>query len=138
MLLIFLFLGLQAYVQDVRLINNEMVKVAKWINVNTDEDALIATHDIGAIGYFAERPLLDLAGLISPEVIPFLAEDEALTDYVRRSDANYLVTAPGWPYQALTQSDNATEIYTTGFIGSQNQGVNNMAVYLLKGEESEN
>jgi hypothetical protein len=28
----------------------------------------IATHDIGAIGYFSGRPILDLAGLGSPEV----------------------------------------------------------------------
>jgi len=32
------------------------------------DDDLIAAHDIGAIGYFAPRPILDLAGLISPDV----------------------------------------------------------------------
>ena len=138
MLLIFLFRGLQAYVQDVRLINNEMVDVAQWINLNTDEDALIATHDIGAIGYFTERQLLDLAGLISPEVIPFLTEEKMLADYVRKSKADYLVTAPGWPYSALTQTDDATEVYTTGFVGSLNQGVNNMTIYVLKGEVQDN
>ncbi len=135
MLLIFLFLGSQAYVRDISFVNNEMVDIARWINLNTEEDALIATHDIGAIGYFAERPLIDLAGLISPEVIPFLDDEEKMADYIRISNANYLVTAPGWPYLVLTRSNDAIEIYVTGFTGTLDQGVNNMAIYLLKGEK---
>jgi hypothetical protein len=134
MLLIFLILGLQAYVRDVDFVNNEMVNIARWISLNTAEDALVATHDIGAIGYFADRPLLDLAGLISPEVIPFLAEEEKLAEYVRNSNADYLVTAPGWPYLTLTQANDAIEIYVSEFVGTLDQGVNNMAVYSLKRE----
>jgi hypothetical protein len=109
-----------------------MVNIARWISSNTVEDALVATHDIGALGYFADRPLLDLAGLISPEVIPFLAEEEKLAEYVRNSDAEYLVTAPGWPYLTLTQATNVVEIYVTEFGGTLDEGVNNMAVYLLR------
>jgi hypothetical protein len=132
MLLIFLILGMQAFVKDVNFVNNEMVNIARWISSNTAEDALVATHDIGALGYFADRPLLDLAGLISPEVIPFLAEEEKLAEYVRNSDAEYLVTAPGWPYLTLTQATNVVEIYVTEFGGTLDEGVNNMAVYLLR------
>ena len=51
-----LALSSQAYAQDVAFIENEMVTMARWVNVNTPEDALIASHDIGAIGYFTERP----------------------------------------------------------------------------------
>src|SRR5690606_33949171 len=29
---------------------------------------LVACHDIGALGFFADRPLLDLAGLGTPEI----------------------------------------------------------------------
>ena len=39
--------------------------VAQWLDRNTPPNALIAAHDIGAMGYFARRPPLDLAGLIS-------------------------------------------------------------------------
>ena len=42
---------------------------------NTPPDALIAAHDIGAVGYFGQRRLLDLAGLVSPEVIPFIRDE---------------------------------------------------------------
>lgn len=129
MLMAFLFLGAIAYQSDVAFIEREMVQVARWLEENTDPDDLIAAHDIGAIGYFAPRPLLDLAGLISPEVVPYLDDPGAMADYVRQSNANYLITAPGWTYAPLT--DNTTPLYTTNYDWTVEQGLNNMAVYAL-------
>lgn len=131
--IIFLFLGLRVYAQDVAFINEEMVVIARWVEANTPEDALVAAHDIGALGYFAERPILDLAGLISPEVIPLLSEEneEELAGYVLQKGADYLVTAPGWPYLSLTESDDAARLFTTNYGWTQAQGFNNMAVYTL-------
>jgi hypothetical protein len=132
LLLFFTVLGAQTYATDVAFIEGEMVAVAHWLAENTPPDALIASHDIGAIGYFAERPLLDLAGLISPEVIPFLANENALGDYLLSSNANYLVTAPGWSYESITQSENMKHLYNTNFLWTREQGANNMSVYYLE------
>jgi hypothetical protein len=131
-LLFFLLQGAVAYATDVAVIEGEMVAVAHWLAENTPEAGVIATHDIGAIGYFAERPLLDLAGLITPEIIPLLADETAVSEYVLASDADYLVTAPGWLYTAVTQSEAATLLYSTNFPLTQQQGLNNMAVYRLE------
>jgi hypothetical protein len=131
LLLAFLMLGAQVYTFDVGVINGEMVAVGRWLAENTPAEALIAAHDIGAIGYFAERPLLDLAGLISPQVVEWLADEEALSDFVWDSSADYLVTAPGWPYPALTNSDQTVLLFETNYLPTQQQGFNNMAVYLL-------
>ncbi|MCP4417078.1 MAG: hypothetical protein GY805_10675, partial [Chloroflexi bacterium] len=130
-LLFFLLQGSLAYATDVAIIEGEMVTVARWLADNTPPDALIASHDIGAIGYFAERPLLDLAGLISPEVIPLLENESALTEYIVSSDAQYLVTAPGWPYSQIANQPATHLRYTTDFALTRNQGINNMAVYEL-------
>jgi hypothetical protein len=132
LLLIFLILGLQVFAQDVAFVNGEMVAVGRWIRDNTPSDSLIAAHDIGAIGYFAERPILDLAGLISPEVIPLLSDRDALMDYVSESQTDYLVTAPGWTYDRLVMGDNSTLEFSTGYAWTREQGVNNMEVYLLR------
>ncbi len=40
-----------------------------WLRDNTAEDAVIAALDIGAVGYGSERRVLDLMGLVSPEVL---------------------------------------------------------------------
>ena len=131
LLLLFVFLGAQSYAQDVAFIEGEMVDAAHWLAANTPPDALIAAHDIGAIGYFAERPLLDLAGLISPEIIPLLADEVTLAAYVRASDAAYLVTAPGWEYLTLTTDPEIHLLYSTDFAWTEAQGVNGTAVYKL-------
>ena len=129
MLVVFLALGAFAYQSDVAFIEGEMVQVARWLQDNTAPDDLIAAHDIGAIGYFAPRPLLDLAGLISPEVVPYLDDPTAMADYVRQSNADYLITAPGWLYTTLTA--NAPLLYSTNYTWTVEQGMNNMAVYAL-------
>lgn len=129
--LFFLFQGALAYATDVAIIEGEMVAMGQWLAENTPPQALVATHDIGAIGYFAQRPLLDLAGLITPEVIPLLADQAAISAYVLDSPADYLVTAPGWPYTAVVESGRATELYSTNLPLTQQAGLNNMTVYAL-------
>ncbi len=93
---LFVPIGAQAYATDVAIINGEMVAVAQWLDRNAPPDAVIAAHDIGAIGYFAQRPILDLAGLISPEVIPFMRDEAKLGDWLQAKGAHYFVTFPGW------------------------------------------
>ena len=132
LLLFFLLLGAQAYAEDVAFVENEMVDVAFWLRDNTPAGALVAAHDIGAIGYFAQRPLLDLAGLISPQVISLLDDEEALAQYVRESAVQYLITSPGWPYQALTSAADARLVYSTDYVWTREQGLNNVEVWGIK------
>ena len=131
LLIFFLLLGGQSYAQDVAFIEGEMVTVAHWLAKNTQPDDLIAAHDIGAIGYFAERPLLDLAGLITPKIIPYLHNEIEIGDYIQNSQAKYLITAPGWPYHQIINKQSTTQIYTTDFAWTQQNGLNNMTVYQL-------
>ena len=112
-----------------------MVATAHWLSQNTPTNALIASHDIGAIGFFAERPLLDLAGLITPEVIDLLANEPALAQYILDSPADYLVTAPGWPYEDVVVREGVTAVYTTDFPWTEELGINNMTVYQLPASE---
>ena len=130
-MLFFLLQGALAFATDVAIVEGEMVTVAGWLANNTPPDTLIASHDIGAIGYFAERPLLDLAGLISPEVIPLLKSESALTQYILNSKAQYLVTAPGWPYSQIANDPSTMLRFSTDFALTKAQGLNNMTVYEL-------
>ncbi|MBN2500027.1 MAG: hypothetical protein JXB38_04610, partial [Anaerolineales bacterium] len=122
----FSVLGAQAYGNDVAFIETEMVEAARWIAANTPPDALIGAHDIGALGYYAHRPILDLAGLVTPDVVPFIRDETRLAEYLDSQEAAYLVTFPGWYPQLVA---GRTPVYETGGIFSQATGGENMAVY---------
>jgi hypothetical protein len=109
-------------------IETEMVAAARWVAENAGPEELIAAHDIGALGYFAERPLLDLAGLVSPEVIPFIRDEGQLAVYLDEQQPVYLMTFPGW-YPELTAGLEA--VYSTEGTVSPELGGENMVVYSL-------
>jgi hypothetical protein len=100
--------GAGQYVQNVRFIQTQMVATARWVADHTEADALIAAHDIGAMGYFGQRRILDLAGLISPEVIPFIRDEDHLREYLTARRVDYLVTLTDW-YETL--SDGKPELF---------------------------
>jgi hypothetical protein len=127
----FLLLGAQAYADDVCVINGEMVDVARWLSTSTPADALVAAHDIGAIGYLGKRPLLDLAGLITPEVIPFIRDEERLLEFVLAQEADYLVTFPSW-YPQMTADERLAVVYQTDYPLTREKGGDNMAVYEIR------
>ncbi len=126
LLLAFWFIGANAYQRDVQIIETEMVVTARWIEQNTPPDALIAAHDIGALGYFGKRNILDLAGLVSPEVIPFIRDETRLRHWLNDSHADLLVTFPDW-YSELPRS--ASLVFQTAAPYSPSAGGTNMAVY---------
>jgi hypothetical protein len=117
-----------AYRRDVQIIETEMVATAHWVRANTEAGALIAAHDIGALGYFGARRLVDLAGLVSPETIPFIRDEARLAAWLDESGADYLVTFPDW-YPRLTLPPKARQVFTTGAPYSPAAGGENMAVY---------
>lgn len=121
--------GVRAYLQDVAFIEQGMVAAAHWVKENTSSDSLIAAHDIGALGYFSQRPLLDLAGLISPDVIPFLRDEERLAEYMDAEGAEYLMTFPDWYPQLSAQ---AQIVYHSNASASQEDGIENMAIYFWR------
>ena len=125
-LVIFWGLGLRTYALDVAIIESEMVDTAIWVSENTEQDDLIAAHDIGALGYYAQRPLLDLAGLVSPEVIPILRDEKSLEAVLDDQKADYLVTFPGWYPYLVSRS---VEVYSTQAEFSPKLGGENMSVY---------
>lgn len=129
--LAFTFIGAQAYGRDVRFIESEMVAAARWLDTHVAPDALIAAHDIGAIGYFTQRPLLDLAGLITPEVIPFIRDETALFDFLTTRQAGYLVTFPSW-YPRLAQDARLAPLYRTQAPWTLQASGDNMVVYRIE------
>ncbi|MDX2159771.1 MAG: hypothetical protein SF162_00460 [bacterium] len=100
--LVFTFtLGLQAYQRDVAIIDGDMVAGAHWLRDNLPADQVLAIHDIGAVGYFAPRPLIDIGGLITPEIVPIIRDGDAVWAYLEAQGAAYLMA-----YSYQTPNEN--------------------------------
>ena len=118
--------GAKAYAEDVAFVESEMVEASKWIASNLPPEELVAAHDIGALGYFGQHEILDLAGLISPEVIPFLGDESRLAVYLDEHGVDAVMTFPSW-YESLMR--DSTLLYQTNGSFSVKMGGENMAVY---------
>jgi hypothetical protein len=49
-----------------------LVTWGRWLGEHTPERSSIATPDIGALGYFSRRRIVDLSGLVTPQMLPYL------------------------------------------------------------------
>jgi len=102
LVLSFQWVGAKQNSADVVFIESQMVQTAQWINETLPPGAVLGIHDIGAIGFVTPNPLVDLAGLITPDVVPFIRNEKNIADFMSRTGVDYFVTFPTW-YPELSQ-----------------------------------
>jgi hypothetical protein len=84
--------------------------------------------------------LLDLAGLITPEVIAFMTEPEMLKAWMTENGAAYAVFFPDFSpaYAQLATDPGLQQEFCTGYEWTRTAGRDNMCVYRLTlGKEPE-
>jgi hypothetical protein len=79
------------YAESVRNINDQHLAVASWINTNVPDEDKLAVDDVGAAGYFTERNVIDLTGLVSPEFLPLQRNQSLVWKEARRQGANLFI-----------------------------------------------
>jgi len=126
-----LILAPPIYATDVRIINEEMVASARWIDENIPKDELLAIHDIGAVGYFTPRPMLDIAGLVSPDVAPIVDDENALWRLMQDREAQYLMAFPDQIPGDDPNDPRLCRVFITNGETAPKQGGSNMAIYRL-------
>ncbi len=98
------------YAARVKNINDLEVATARWVARATSPGARIATNDIGAIGYFSGRFVIDTEGLVTPEAIqpkrmrrlvPFLASERP----------DLLIIFPAWYPEIVARQDVFHEVF---------------------------
>ncbi len=130
-LALFFFQGVTVYGRDVKIIDEEMVASAHWIKDNIPLDQMLAIHDIGAVGYFAPRPMLDLAGLVSPEITPFILDENSLWQWLQQKNARYLMAFPDQVPGDDINDSHLCPVFTTGGQAAIQAGGPNMTIYEL-------
>ena len=106
------------YQDECRYIYIRQVAAANWLKNNTPENAVIGTHDVGAIAYYSGRKIIDIVGLINPEFIPKINAQEFVPfvkEELDKKNVTYVAFLKEW-FQVVNQpllfqgGDNGIEI----------------------------
>jgi hypothetical protein len=76
------------YVHCVSNINDQHVEASEWIEKIGKEGDVIAAQDVGAIGYFTKRNVIDLVGLVSPDMYRVQNDQKGVWKKARAQGAN--------------------------------------------------
>jgi arabinofuranosyltransferase len=122
--------------EDVHEINRMQVHLGRWIKANTAPDALIAANDVGAIGYFGCRRIIDTCGLVTTEQAPFRRQlrlpmpmQKELLDYLTRRRPDYAVLFPAWYPWMVGQSAIFEPVYAVRLPRARIADQSTMVVY---------
>jgi hypothetical protein len=86
------------------------VALGHWLAENTPPDALIAVDDIGAITYLSQRRIVDMNGLVSPEMWPALRQpvglprNQAAARILSDLAPEFMVGFPLWHWEIATNT----------------------------------
>jgi arabinofuranosyltransferase len=117
---------------NVENVNEMHVAVGQWVVENTPPDAVLALNDIGAITYVSRREVVDLAGLVTPEVVPMLrAPDRApqLISFMADREVDYVIIFPDWFPGLARQDDLLTPVHQVTVERRTITGGRTMVVY---------
>jgi hypothetical protein len=103
--------GASDYGYRIQLFNRVHMQAVEWINTNVSEDAVVATHDIGIIGYHTERQIVDLAGLVTPEIVPIMRDPQKMADFLRQEQVMYVLVYSGY-YRELLNLLHAQVVFS--------------------------
>ncbi len=99
-------------------IHHLQVETAKWCEKNLPQNAVIATHDIGALGYYSGRRVVDIVGLADPAMVKFIDKPGAAAE-LRKKGVTYAALLDNW-YEIVNEN--------TVFVNAQ-PGSETMRVY---------
>jgi hypothetical protein len=92
-------------------------QAGEWLAENTPQDATVATLEVGMIGYYAQRYMIDFAGLLQPEVADQLSASQNYDRLAAQVSAQYQ------PDFLVVRKGSSPELENT-YIASQCQEAN--------------
>ena len=116
-------------------INSQQVKLANWVRDNTDANDALALNDIGAITFINKRKVVDMAGLITPEILKYrtyMWNDnlDSINYLLKKNNVSYIIIYDHWFEEYLKKYGN-TLTYVTSAVLEENTicGGKEMKVY---------
>jgi hypothetical protein len=118
------------YAWGVQNINAMQVRLGHWVAQHTPPAAWIAVNDVGALAYFGDRRIIDLMGLVTPEIVPYRRRGpEGVLRYLERACPDYLVIFPRWFPDLAARPDLFQPLERVHLASNVVAGADEMVVY---------
>jgi hypothetical protein len=109
-------------------LDQSLVRWGRWFRDHTPPQTIVATPDIGAIGFYSERRVVDLAGLVTPPIVPMLRREPPETMIAEMRFASfvrpdYLMDRAPRAWELLERSPYAAALAPVGHASVPNLGV---------------
>jgi hypothetical protein len=78
----------------------DLSDMAMQLNTLVLPNETLATHDIGTVGYYAKYKVMDLVGLVNPDIVPY-HEGRRVKDYLAQNEPDFILIFPEWDYDFL-------------------------------------
>ena len=114
---------LPEYSISVRNVAEMSIPIAAWIDDNLPEDANVGVFTPGALGYFADRPLIDLSGVNYHQAIgasPFEVASRLQVDYTVAFDNVYVRSWPNGKELASVETESNAILESPRLVVYQN------------------
>ncbi len=120
------------YGNSVKNVNDMQVTIGRWLAMNTPPDAVLAVHDAGALRFFSNRTVIDVAGLVTPDMVFLNLTVRQRLEYVRDHGCEYFVffnelMGPYMPFIGRA----VTVLYTVHLDDNVICGRDTMSVYFV-------
>lgn len=120
------------YGWGVQNINAMQVHIGHWVAQNVPPQARLALNDIGAIAYVSRRRVLDLMGLVTPEIIPYRRQgEEGIIRFVNEQCPDYVIVFPAWFPNMTARRYLLEPVYRVRLEHNEVAGADEMVVYRL-------
>ncbi len=118
------------YAWAVQNINAMQVHIGHWVAAHTPKTARLAVNDIGAVAFVSRRPVIDLMGLVTPEIRPYRREGEAgVIRYVAETCPEYLIIFPAWFPRLSAMPERYRPVYRVHLDHNEVSGADTAVVY---------
>jgi hypothetical protein len=113
-------------------INAMQVHLGRWVDTHLPKVARLAVNDIGAVAYFSRRDVIDLMGLVTPDIIAYRRRGESgVMEYVTETCPDYVIIFPAWFPRLAASAETLEPIYRVRLERNEVAGAAEMVVYRL-------
>jgi hypothetical protein len=115
-------------------INSQQVKLAEWVRDNVGKNETIALNDIGAITFINKNRIIDMAGLVTPEILKYRAyrwDDnlDSINYLLKKNNVSYIIIYDEWFKEYLNKYGSTLTYVTSAVLDNTICGGIEMKVY---------